>query len=83
MGLVVVKDHLLWDSSEMRATSLLWDFFYGCWQEQPQQSEAPETSRKVIGGEMTGSAEGGRAVEVVYLGFGKAFDAVSHDIPLD
>ncbi|KAK4815299.1 hypothetical protein QYF61_026204 [Mycteria americana] len=46
-----------------------------CWQEQPQQSQAPETSGRVIDGEMTGSVDEGRAVEVVYLGFGKAFDA--------
>lgn len=67
----------------MPADSLLWYFFYSCWQEWPQQFQAPKTSRKVINGEMTGSVDEGRAVQVVYLGFGKAFDAVSHDIPLD
>lgn len=49
----------------------------------PRQSQAPETSGKVIDGEMTGSAAEGRAVEVVHLGFGKAFDAASRNIPLD
>lgn len=32
---------------------------------------------------MTGSTAEGRAAEVVYLGFGKAFEAASHNIPLD
>ena len=63
----------------MSATVLLRLFLL----QPPRQSQAPETSGKVIDGEMTGSADEGRAVEVVYLGFGKPFDAASHDIPLD
>lgn len=29
---------------------------------------------------MTGSADGRRAVEVIYLDFGKAFDTISHSV---
>lgn len=67
----------------MPATGLLWYLFYSCWQEWPPQSQAPETSGKVIDSEMTSSVDEGRAVAAVYLGSGNAFDAVSHDIPLD
>ena len=41
------------------------------------------TSLMAFYNEMTGSVDEGRAVDVIYLDFSKAIDAVSHNIIID